>query len=684
MAAMPQREKWANKLEFILSSIGVSVGLGNVWRFPYVVFENGGGAFMVPYMVLMLVVGRPMYYLELILGQFASDAQVKAFGGFPLAKGVGWAMVYACAFISLYYNVILGYALLYLVYSFRETLPWTSCDYASWADHNCYNPTPGVVPCWTVEQRLLSRYAGYNYSGPDAHTITRGSDVVLVPLEAYERLANACTPATQTAPEQFFYRHVLGLSSGIEDLGSLQPPLATSLVVSWACVFLCVFKGIKTSGKVIYVTSLAPLFILIMMFVRGITLPGAADGIRFYLVPDWSSIFRAKVWKSAAEQIFYSLSLAEGMIICFGGFNEFRNQLQGDVLVVAAADFVVSVLGGLVVFSVLGNMAYSLDVPVDDVVSSGIGLAFIAYPQALSMIAYPQLWSAAFYAMLFFLAIDTEFSSVECLLTPFKDQYPVLRSYGPLLSFGVCVLMCVCGMPMASRGGLYILTVMDTYLGGYLLPWIGLAELLVVVLGYGLKRFCADIEFMSGHPPSLALKICWAVCCPVCLTWIVVADVFMYGEPLRLGDYTFPVWVNVAGTCSVLVAMKIIAVFALYHWHTCGRVLHKALLPSHDWGPKDSDEHHEYLRFLRLRGMDNRADPDQPPSLPATGDKDTPAATGASGGAPPSLAAPSDPTTLAVMVHPPEAPPVEPASATPGGNVAPVAATTAGMQAELI
>ncbi|XP_054924551.1 sodium-dependent nutrient amino acid transporter 1-like isoform X7 [Dermacentor andersoni] len=365
-----ERQKWSNKIEFILSSIGLSVGLGNVWRFPYVAFDNGGGAFMVPYIVLMLVLGRPMYYLELVLGQFASNAQARAFGGFPLAKGVGWAMVYACAFISLYYNVILGYALLYLVYSFSGTLPWTSCDYSDWADSDCYNPRPGVVPCRTVEPRLLRLYAGENYTGPDAHAILHGSDVVLVPRQAYELLANSCTMATQTAPEQFFYRHVLGLSSGIEDLGSLQPRLAIALVVSWLCVYLCIFKGIKSAGKAVYVTSLAPFLILGMLFVRGITLPGASDGIRFYLVPDWSIIMRARVWKNAAEQIFYSLSLAEGMIICFGGFNEFRNRLHKDVLVVAAADFVVSLMGGMVVFSVLGNMAYNMDVPVNDVVSS--------------------------------------------------------------------------------------------------------------------------------------------------------------------------------------------------------------------------------------------------------------------------------------------------------------------------
>ncbi|KAM7294050.1 sodium and chloride-dependent glycine transporter 2-like [Ixodes scapularis] len=345
---------------------------------------------------------------------------------------------------------------------------------------------------------------------------------------------------------------------------------------------MCVFKGIKTSGKIVYVTALGPFLILGIMFIRGITLKGASAGLHYYFVPEWNKVLEIKVWKSAAEQVFYSLSIAEGMIICFGGFNEFRNELHKDVVIIAFADFIVSMLSGVVVFSVLGNMAHVLDLPVEGVVQSGIGLAFIAYPQALSMIPYPHFWSAAFFAMLFFLAIDTEFSSVECVVTPFKDEFPILRKHPSLVYFlvclGMCICgmpmatqvsgnypakltllegiglafiaypqalsmipyphfwsaaffamlfflaidtefssvecvvtpfkdefpilrkhpslvyflvclgMCICGMPMATQGGLYILTLMDTFIGGEMLPWIGLAEILAVVFGYGLPQ----------------------------------------------------------------------------------------------------------------------------------------------------------------------------------------------------
>ncbi|CAN7976026.1 unnamed protein product, partial [Ixodes persulcatus] len=132
------RDKWSNKVEFILCCVGLSVGLGNIWRFPYLTYENGGGeSFLLPYILLLTVIGRPIYYMELILGQFSSFGTLKAFKCIPAGRGVGMAMVYSVFFIALYYNVILSYALTYLYYSFWKVLPWTRCD-PEWADENCY------------------------------------------------------------------------------------------------------------------------------------------------------------------------------------------------------------------------------------------------------------------------------------------------------------------------------------------------------------------------------------------------------------------------------------------------------------------------------------------------------------------------------------------------------------------
>ncbi|XP_064486396.1 sodium-dependent proline transporter-like [Ornithodoros turicata] len=603
MAQQADRDHWANRAEFILSCIGMSVGLGNVWRFPYVVYDNGGGAFMIPYFALMVLVGRPMYYLELILGQFSSSAQVEAFGGFPMARGLGWAMVYGCTCISMYYNIILAYALLYLYYSCWHTLPWSVCDYEKWADENCFVQRPGMFPCTRVVEMLIRDYEHKNIQGNDTVLVSDKEKSVTVPREALDLMNSECTNATQSAPEQFFYKHVLGLSPSIEQLGSLQWQLVVALVVAWACVYLCVYKGIHTSGKVVYVTAVAPFIILGVMFVRGITLPGAMTGLHFYFVPEWSKVLDFHVWRNAAEQIFYSLSISEGMIICFGGFNEFRNELRRDVFIIAAADTFLSIFGGIVVFSVLGNMAQELGVPVSEVVSDGFSLAFVAYPQALSMIHYPNFWSVAFFAMLFFLAIDSEFAAVECVLTPFKDKFPSLKQHSSKLSFLACVGMCIFGLPMTLQGGLYILTILDVFVGGQMLAWIGATEILVVVFGYGLNRFCLDVEFMMGDPPGTFIRFCWMVCCPLCLGTIVLSS-FGTWTDITIGEYTFPLWASVVGILSALVAMGIAAVFAIRHIVICKYNFHKAMETVEKWGPRNPEDNKDYVEFMKAHGYE--------------------------------------------------------------------------------
>ncbi|KAL3196826.1 hypothetical protein MRX96_045060 [Rhipicephalus microplus] len=107
--------------------------------------------------------------------------------------------------------------------------------------------------------------------------------------------------------------------------------------------------------------------------------------------------------------------------------------------------------------------------------------------------------------------------------------------------------------------------------------------------------------------------------CVLCPQWIVIADLFLYGEPVTLGEYTFPVWVNVVGTGAVLVAVQIIAAFAIHHLRSCGYDLHKALLPSPNWGPRDPADHREYVRFLQERGMGGPTEPKQP-AQPSLGD----------------------------------------------------------------
>ena len=128
----PQRPQWGNRFEFILSTIGFAIGLGNVWRFPYVVFMNGGGTFLVPYLIMLFGAGLPLFFLELSLGQYCGQGPTKIFGNLaPAFKGLGFAMLSICFLIYLYYNVILAWTLFYMFIGMQSKLPWTECNNSS-------------------------------------------------------------------------------------------------------------------------------------------------------------------------------------------------------------------------------------------------------------------------------------------------------------------------------------------------------------------------------------------------------------------------------------------------------------------------------------------------------------------------------------------------------------------------
>ena len=125
----PERQSWGNKIEFLLSMVGYAVGLGNIWRFPYLCYKNGGGAFLIPYIICLFLCGLPIFFFEVALGQFCSQGPIKAFNGVPIIKGLGYTMVVVSVLIGCYYNVIITYPLRYLIDSIislkNGVLPWS-------------------------------------------------------------------------------------------------------------------------------------------------------------------------------------------------------------------------------------------------------------------------------------------------------------------------------------------------------------------------------------------------------------------------------------------------------------------------------------------------------------------------------------------------------------------------------
>lgn len=121
------KEEWGNGLEFLFSCISLSVGLGNIWRFPYIAFQNGGGTFVIPYLIALLIIGRPCYFLEISLGQFRGGGVLRAFDLAPILKGVAAGQVLATGASITYYSSIMALTLRFLLASFSAELPWSSC-----------------------------------------------------------------------------------------------------------------------------------------------------------------------------------------------------------------------------------------------------------------------------------------------------------------------------------------------------------------------------------------------------------------------------------------------------------------------------------------------------------------------------------------------------------------------------
>ncbi|XP_057188990.1 sodium- and chloride-dependent GABA transporter 2-like [Triplophysa rosa] len=385
-----ERGHWGSKAEFLLAVAGNVVGLGNVWRFPYLCYKNGGGAFLIPYLVFVGTCGVPLFLLEMAMGQCTREGAITCWHRLcPLAGGIGYAgqliLVYSC----MCYIIILAWALFYLIFSFIPQLPWASCD-NTWNTDDCVN--------------LAARNQTLNHTAR----------------------MNSISAATE-----FWERRVLVLSGGIEQMGTINWKIVLCLIPMWITCYFCIWKGVKSTGKVVYFTATFPYVMLLVLLIRGLTLPGALQGIMFYLYPEPSRLTDPQVWMEAGTQIFFSYSLCSGSLIVLGSYNKYNNNCYRDCFWLCLLNSGTSLVAGFAVFSVLGFMAHELGVPIEEVAESGPGLAFIAYPQAVAMMPLPQLWAVCFFIMILLLGLDTQFVMMEVIITSVTDLFPkTLRKAG--------------------------------------------------------------------------------------------------------------------------------------------------------------------------------------------------------------------------------------------------------------
>jgi len=597
----PERGNWSGKLDFLLSCLGYAVGLGNVWRFPYLCFKNGGGSFLIPYFLMLAVIGVPTFLLELMIGQYSGMGPVTVYAKLsPIFKGLGFVNFISQCFVGLYYNMIIAWTIYYFFASLTTDLPWQHCN-NQFNEKGCFS----ISEFKSCQERRMNRTVGEDTTviylnrtcidDPDMLRDVRdnlidwygsekeinGEEVKCIytnttycnetegAMDSIVELFDIPVKLRKSSSGEYLTKSVLqeGVSIEPHDFGTPSWRLTLCLLAAWVVIFLCLIKGIKSSGKVVYFTATFPYLILLVLLIRALTLEGAIIGITFYLVPEWSRLADIKVWEAAAVQIFFSLSIAGGGLITLSSYNRFHNNILRDTAIVCIGNCLTSFVAGFAIFSVLGFMANELGVNVEDVASGGTGLAFEAYPDLVTRLPASPLWAVLFFLMLFTLGLDSQFAIVETILTGILDFIPRLRPWKTVVIALVCATGFVLGLPLCCPGGPYLLDLLDYYAASWPYLFIGLMELIIISYIYGYSNYIDDLFEITSKNTLYILKIpmglFYCFLSPLAIGIIFIFSWYNY-SPLTKGDYVYPCWANGVGWIIAMIGILPVPVTAIY------------------------------------------------------------------------------------------------------------------------
>lgn len=546
------RETWTGSLDFFVSALGYAVGVGNVWRFPYLCYNNGGGAFLIPYFVCMIILGIPLVYLEMIVGQFTSSGSLKCWRMVKIFKGIGLAMNIANALLIIYYNMIIAYSIYYFFMSFRSELPWVKCR-PEFASNNCvddYSPENfHFTQCNNITS-MLKCEDSYNFGRCFNLTTLNGT---MATCDTNRELLNQIGWWKTSFPSQDFWnKQILMKSSSIDETGAFIWQLFLALFTSWLIIYLMVIKGIKTSGKLVWFTALFPYLVLVILGIRGWLLPGAIIGIEFYVYPKWERLIDIQVWRDAAIQIFFTLSVSYGGMSTLASYNNFNHKIRRDAILIPLANCCTSFFAGFIIFSYMGYLSHITHQDINDIIQAGQGLAFVVYPYAVTTIKGAPFWSCLFFMMMLLLGVDSTMTCVETSITSIMDAFPSIKAVR-IRRYSTITLMSMfyflSGIIFCFQSGSYWMEFFAAYVGDWAVIIGGFFECIIVAWFYGLRNLQTDIECMLGKQNTWSYYIWWALwaCITPCTILILVVLALMNLKILTLGDYVFPEWTFTLG-----------------------------------------------------------------------------------------------------------------------------------------
>ncbi|AGU15138.1 hypothetical protein CARG_05000 [Corynebacterium argentoratense DSM 44202] len=412
MSQAPARATWTGRSMFLFAAIGSAIGLGNIWRFPYIAYDNGGGAFLLPYVVALITAGVPVLVLDYVLGhRFRGSAPLVWRRISARTEAIGWVQTIITYIIAVYYAVILAWSTIYTWFSLK--LAW-------------------------------------------------GED-----------------------PEAFFVGDFLHADNESINSTTVVWPIAITLAVIWVLIVAVMALGIRKGTGMLSSVFVPTLIVLFLILVgRSLFLPGAGEGLEAFFTPRWSALADPTVWMAAYGQIFYSLAIAFGIMMTQASYLKRRSNLSGLGTVVGLSNSGFEVLAGIGVFSTLGFMASTSGVAVDEVATSGIGLAFIAFPTIINQMPGGPLFGVLFFGSLFIAGFTSLVTIVEVVVSSFQDKFRLERRTASIAVGVACAVPSLVLFPVTT--GLGSLDIVDKFVN--VLGIVLIAVISTVTIGWVLKR----------------------------------------------------------------------------------------------------------------------------------------------------------------------------------------------------
>lgn len=446
------RDKLGSRLGFILLSAGCAIGIGNVWKFPYVVGQSGGGLFVLIYLFFLVILGIPVLTMEFSVGRAAQKSPAKMYEQLE-PKGSKWHIhgkvsLIGCYLLMMFYTTVAGWMLKFFVS--------------------------------TASGELV------------------GMDTAAV--------------------ENHFNVDVLG------DPVSLIGYMGIVVVIGVLVCFIGVQNGLE---KVTKVMMLALLAIMVVLAINSFTMPGGAEGLSFYLLPDFSAIEKVGITNilvSAMNQAFFTLSIGMGSMAIFGSYIGKDRSLLGESVNVALLDTFVAVASGLIIFPACS--AYGVDV------TSGPKLLFITLPNIFNNIPLGRLWGSLFFVFMSFAALSTVLAVFECIIANTMDLWGLSRKKACIINGILLFLLsvpCCLGFNVLSGfqplgAGSTILDLEDTVVSNFILPLGSLVFILFCVTkkGWGWDNFVNEANIGKGLKIKRFMKGYMTYVLPVLVMFVFI------------------------------------------------------------------------------------------------------------------------------------------------------------------